>query len=658
MVGIVNSDVVVPVKYYDMEGKMRRTSIFILILLFFSTVIFATPQRVIRHINNADTPFVPQYPDRDDPRRDPVDVISYDDDNSLEVFITLPESNGFEDRSYNVRFTPAEAPFELIGLHVALFEMDGRNGNPGMDVAVFSSDDGFPLEEIVSFEVPNDDLVFSSVGEIQWNIISFEDYNIEPLQFEDLVDFHIALNVIQDDQRDTLAVLLDNGEDDPTNRSGFWNEDDNMWELILNAYEVGYNFALRAVVEYPDEGPPVIVINPMEIETENGGEFLIVVTNEGMEPLEWRTEVEILAEPEEPEEPWIVWEEQNGVIEPEDNTEIILWLFSDELVDGMYEADLRFLSNDPENPELAVHISMDVMEIVNVPIIVVDPLAVEAELMIGEIDASIITIGNEGEEALLWITELEIIEEPGEPEQPWSRWQPDRGTVDPGDSGEMLLTLSSAGLIPGVYEAILHFLSNDQENPDVQVRITLQVEGFPRIEVDPAELEFGLIEDPEQRTEILTISNTGDELLIIESVTLAGEYFLTDFDNVMEIEVQESEELTITFTPDESGEYLDTLSILSNDPEMEIALVPIHATYIAPPVIVVSPLIIESVNGGEFDLKIENIGESPLEWQATVDENWISISHSEGQLNFGEEFDIKIGIDTTGLAQDNYGSSD
>ena len=173
---------------------MYRTLSFILILLFSATTVFATPKRVIRHVNNDGSPAVSAEPDRDDPHRDPVDVISYDDGNSLEHFLTLPESNGFEDQSYNVRFTPAEAPFNLIGFQVVLFAMDRNNGNPGMGISVFSSDgDGFPQEEIVSFDVPNGDLTFSDRDETVWNRISFADYNIEPVRFEEVVDFHEGL---------------------------------------------------------------------------------------------------------------------------------------------------------------------------------------------------------------------------------------------------------------------------------------------------------------------------------------------------------------------------------------------------------------------------------------------------------------------------------
>ena len=517
---------------------MYRTLSFILILLFSATTVFATPKRVIRHVNNDGSPAVSAEPDRDDPHRDPVDVISYDDGNSLEFYITLPEGSGFDDSSYNVRFSPVEAPFSLIGLQVVLFNMDDRNGNPGMEVAVFSSDDdGFPQEELVTFEVPNNDLNFSQAEEILWNRVSFTDYNVEPVLFEGNVDFHIALNVIQGNIRDTLAVFLDNGEE-ATNRSGFWSDDDNMWELILNAYEVGHNFTLRAVVEYPDPEPPAIAIDPENVGAEGGGELPVTISNTGGSPLLWRTEVETFVEPEEPERPWILWE-------------------------------------------------------------------------------------------------------------------PEEGEIAPDDEAQVMVTVNLDGLVAGIYAASLHFLSNDPNNPDVALNIMINTI-YLHIEVTPEELDFGIVDDPEPRSEILTVSNIGNVLLTITSVRIHPDSpLVTDFENEIHIEPRESSEITVTYTPDVPGE-LHTQILISSNADEALLRVPVYALYISPPTIGVDPLIIESFDGGEYPMTLTNEGGSPLEWSTTIDAEWLSIEPSAGQNDFWVETNLVLSIDTTGLASGNY----
>ncbi|MBT3232744.1 MAG: choice-of-anchor D domain-containing protein [Calditrichaeota bacterium] len=518
---------------------MRRTIVFLLILLVSGTAVFANQNRATRNLANQPTYIGISGQVRDNPHRDPVEIISYDDEETFGNYLSLPDYNGLEDHSFNVRFTPQEAPFQLIGLQVALFDMDGNIGNPGMDVAVFSSEEGFPLEEITSFEVPNGDLTFSAENNIQWTDLSFADYDVEPVLFEDIADFHIVLNVLQGNQRDTLAVLLDDGEAEPTDRSGFWNAEWEVWDLIEIVYERGYNFGVRAVVEYPDH--PLIVVDPLAINVgEEGGEFPINVSNAGGEALIWRTELEITNQPDGVDQQWV------------------------------------------------------------------------------------------------------------------SGWEPEEGELQPDESVEVLVTINVDGLIGGLYEAEMHFFSNDPETPEVLVNISMAYTGIPEIEVNPAEIDFGNVEDPEPRTEIMTISNIGTDLLIIEDILINSDIFSVDFANQINLEPLESTEINVTFTPNVPGEHRDNISIVSNDPENNDLQVPVHAIYITPPTIGVDPLIIESVDGGDYELILINEGSSLLEWSTTIEEEWLSIDPSEGQLDSWNPIDLILTIDTTGLEPDQY----
>ncbi len=518
----------------------RFLSLF-LILLISTSAIFANQQRVIRQIPQS-IPSVPSGPIRDDPHRDPVDLIFYDDENALTMYIPMPEGAfGVDDHSYNVRFTPAEAPFRLIGLHVALHDMRGNIGNPGMDVAVFSSnDDGFPDEEIVTFDVPNEDLVFSPSRRVEWNIISFGDYDAEPILFEEVVDFHMVLNVIQGDERDTLAVSLDNAEAAPSDRSGLWNGDLERWDTVLEVYNDGYNFAIRAVVEYPDPEPPAIAIDPLNINMNNGGDFPIMVSNIGEGILEWNTDVEIIAEPEGEDQDWFSW------------------------------------------------------------------------------------------------------------------WEPQGGELGPDEEVQVWVTIDAEGAIAGLYEAELHFLSNDFLNPDVSVSIVMEVVEHPRIVVNPLELDFGIVEDPEPRTEILTISNTGNELLIVNDISTNNEVYSIGFERVLEINSQESSEITVTFTPNIPGQHQGIIQISSNDPENNPVLIPVQAVYVTPPTIFIDPLNIESIDGGQYEILLTNEGSLPLEWTTVIGAEWLSINPAEGQNEPWEDATLHVTIDTTGLAPDTY----
>ncbi|MDP8240375.1 MAG: choice-of-anchor D domain-containing protein, partial [Candidatus Hatepunaea meridiana] len=92
-------------------------------------------------------------------------------------------------------------------------------------------------------------------------------------------------------------------------------------------------------------------------------------------------------------------------------------------------------------------------------------------------------------------------------------------------------------------------------------------EDEPHIVVSPEELDFGevLVNNSEDLT--LTISNEGDADLTISDITVADDYFSTSFDGEFTIEPDGEHQLTVTFAPDEAGEFEGTLTIDSNDPD-------------------------------------------------------------------------------------------
>ena len=176
------------------------------------------------------------------------EVISYNDNDVVEDFLVLP--NEERDHSFNVRFTPAEGQFELTGMQIALFDNYGDAGSPGMRISIASSENGHPASELLdSMDVSSDNLVMSG-EEITWNEISFPEFD---LIFDRPDDFHIIVNVIQNDESDTLAVFVDSGEFQPSNRSGIWSSAERQWVHLIDLYGMGHNFLIRAVVRYGAE---------------------------------------------------------------------------------------------------------------------------------------------------------------------------------------------------------------------------------------------------------------------------------------------------------------------------------------------------------------------------------------------------------------------
>ncbi len=263
---------------------------FLIAFLFaFTASLYANPNRTvrsavgnIRHDNIGKAP-TQQLIDQNE------DTLYYADPDSLPWFLTIP--NGLDDNFYNVRFTPLYAPFTLLEAHIALFDISIVNEDtlaaPGVRVIVFQSGQqyedgeyGYPVVPIDSVDVPFDSLEFSESGlEPIFNVIDLRDLEISS---DDIIDFHLAITVLQEDEEhDTLALLMDSGEFSPdSTRSGLWDGFLGEWAKLHDLPAGGgelmdpYNFGIKAVIRpgrvgVEDEAgyrdflhPKTVILNP------------------------------------------------------------------------------------------------------------------------------------------------------------------------------------------------------------------------------------------------------------------------------------------------------------------------------------------------------------------------------------------------------------
>jgi len=97
----------------------------------------------------------------------------------------------------------------------------------------------------------------------------------------------------------------------------------------------------------------------------------------------------------------------------------------------------------------------------------------------------------------------------------------------------------------------------------------------PEIAVDPEEVDFGDVEFRRSATETLTISNVGNADLTVSDVTLTGDFYDFDFGGGFVLGEGESQEINITFNPEEVGELTGEIVIASDDaddPEVTVAI--------------------------------------------------------------------------------------
>ncbi|MCF7793339.1 MAG: choice-of-anchor D domain-containing protein [Candidatus Cloacimonetes bacterium] len=157
----------------------------------------------------------------------------------------------------------------------------------------------------------------------------------------------------------------------------------------------------------------------------------------------------------------------------------------------------------------------------------------------------------------------------------WCNISPTYGYIEQGQTHNIDIDVSAEELIPDNFTCHLIITTNDPDNTTVSVPVNLYVsDAFPHIQVSDDEIDFGEVLINDIATETISIMNTGTEILQIINITSDNDAFYVD-ETSLAIGASGSEELDIHFSPDQTGLYLGTLTIFSNDfvhPELEIEL--------------------------------------------------------------------------------------
>jgi subtilisin family serine protease len=151
-------------------------------------------------------------------------------------------------------------------------------------------------------------------------------------------------------------------------------------------------------------------------------------------------------------------------------------------------ADLRLATGDVHAGGAAiadVHYPVAVIPVA--PAISVEPTEIEVAQKPDRVANRAVAIRNQGNGPLEWaLTGAADCDLPDE--LPWLTVTATAGTVAPGGSTQVRLTLDSTGQVPGVLTATLCVASNDPAVPLVAVAVTLTVLDEPTMVVTPAEL--------------------------------------------------------------------------------------------------------------------------------------------------------------------------
>ncbi|MDP8241095.1 MAG: Ig-like domain-containing protein [Candidatus Hatepunaea meridiana] len=323
---------------------------------------------------------------------------------------------------------------------------------------------------------------------------------------------------------------------------------------------------------------------------------------------------------------WISVDPIEDEIDVDGNIDMDVIIHAEELVEGDYAADIHLISNDPENPDVIVAVSVEVIGIPSINIVwdneigypdIVDwNSAYENVLVPFEYDITLDLI-NDGT-ASLQIDSINVDNELFVVEQ-------EQYTISPNDTEELTITFSSEE--ENRFEAIMTVYSNDPERQESEINLVAEaILLAPVIEVvwseeagHPDLVDWNAVYDEVYSTVSydipITIRNTGRrDLEIIEIVP--GQNVFSANANSFVLQPNNEREVTLTFEADNQGEFATNITIRNNTEDNPDYLVSVHATALNPPIINLDP---ESISDSLYigwtthhDIELANNGEAPL----------------------------------------------
>jgi hypothetical protein len=313
-------------------------------------------------------------------------------------------------------------------------------------------------------------------------------------------------------------------------------------------------------------------------------------------------------------------------------------------------------SNDPNQPVATVNVSGVGT---GIPLLVVDPISLTANLISGEKEGQSLTFDNVEGEAPLEVanTVIEYITGDG-----WLSIDQNAFTVAEGEQLVGTITFDAASLNDGSYEAIILIDSNDPDNPLLEIPISLNVTGIPAIEVAESTIDFGDVFVGGEALMTMAVHNAGTVQLNIEEMSsTSSEFTIGDYPSSLGI--GESGMVDVYYKPPTTGASSTTITIVSNDPSTPNYEVVLTGNGVVAPILSVNQTqFAEALLMGEQanqTIEISNIGSNNLIVNHTTIDylfglNWLSIDKDAFTVIGGSQIVGNIGFDATNIADGDY----
>ena len=234
----------------------------------------------------------------------------------------------------------------------------------------------------------------------------------------------------------------------------------------------------------------------------------------------------------------------------------------------------------------------------------------------------------------------------GDTSSPYIVLEPSSGTVEPGQTQEVLVTFDGTNQANGTYERDIFIESNDPITPTATVATVFEVSGqVNNIDISDELLLFDNVFIGNSKEKTVTITNSGLATLNISNISSDTDDF-TVSSSEGTIAAGSELEVTVVFTPTTSGNINGIISIESDANNAAVVEIIVNGVGVEPPIAILDPQeVSETVEAGSTvnsEITLSNPGNAPLQFSfpdlavanALADPN-ITIAANAEIIDFG-----------------------
>lgn len=193
------------------------------------------------------------------------------------------------------------------------------------------------------------------------------------------------------------------------------------------------------------------------------------------------------------------------------------------------------------------------------------------------------------------------------------------GTVNPGGSQPLTITVNPTGLAAGAWTGVVRVATNDPGHTEIPITVTANISGCRSLSVTPTAFDFGSVLVGGSAQTTLTLRNTCNDVTTVSSLVSSHAAFTVA--GALPIVLPAFGEVTVTanFRPTAAGAVAANVVFTSNADENPVQTLALTGTGLIPPhATVTPPNISRTLNPGQsttVSLSIGNTGGAPLTWQ-------------------------------------------